>query len=194
MEQVSKVEGEKATFNTARQGLNQNGMRADNEQLGLSLIRQTSVMDKTEIIHETGLPAQTVSVITLALEEDGLLARAEPMRCKVGQRSLDLAPAKFLTEVQHRVRIMHPYPMPDNTVRFRASCKRNTDRGSGDCPALGVGIGPKRWVSALRKCADGKPARSLQKSARHKVSHVCLLQRLGRLLGRIGVRRSNKIV
>lgn len=194
MEQVSKVEGEKATFNTARQGLNQNGMRADNGQLGLSLIRQTSVMDKTEIIHETGLPAQTVSVITLALEEDGLLARAEPMRCKVGQRSLDLAPAEFLTEVQQRVRIMHPYPMPDNTVRFRASCKRNTDRGSGDCPALGVGIGPKRWVSALRKCTDGKPARSLQKPARHEVSHVCLLQRLGRPLGRIGVRRSNKIV
>ncbi|NNE89916.1 MAG: ROK family transcriptional regulator [Silicimonas sp.] len=114
-------------------------MRAYNERLVLSLIRQTGAMAKAEIARRTGLSAQTVSVIMRALEADGLLVRGEPVRGKIGQpsvpmslaedgafffglkvgrRSLDLILTDFVGEVRHRVRISHPYPTPDDTVNF----------------------------------------------------------------------------
>lgn len=139
MEQALKFGGEKATLDTAARGSNQSGMRAYNERLVLSLIRRAGAMPKAEIARQTGLSAQTVSVIMRALEADGLLVRGTPVRGKVGQpsvpmslakdgayffglkvgrRSLDLVLTDFLGEVQHRVRISHPYPTPDNTVTF----------------------------------------------------------------------------
>lgn len=142
MKQSLKIEGEQAPFETARRGSNQSGMRAYNERLVLSLIRQAGAMAKAEIARRTGLSAQTVSVIMRALEADGLLVRGEPIRGKIGQpsipmslakdgafffglkvgrRSIDLVLTDFLGEVQHRVRMSHPYPTPDNAVEFAAS-------------------------------------------------------------------------
>ncbi len=124
---------------TARRGSNQSGMRAYNERLVLSLIRQHGALAKADITRRTGLSAQTVSVIMRALEADGLLVRGQPVRGKIGQpstpvslakdgafffglkigrRSLDLVLTDFLGEVLHRVRVNHPYPTPENTVRF----------------------------------------------------------------------------
>lgn len=124
---------------STRRGSNQSGMRAYNERLVLSLIRQTGALAKAEIARRTGLSAQTVSVIMRALEADGLLMRGEPVRGKIGQpsvpmslakdgayffglkvgrRSLDLVLTDFLGHVKHRTRITHPYPTPDNTVAF----------------------------------------------------------------------------
>lgn len=139
MEPALKSEGDTASFDPARRGSNQSGMRAYNERLVLTLLRQSGAMAKAEIARETGLSAQTVSVIMRALEADGLLVRGKPVRGKVGQpsvpislakegafffglkvgrRSLDLILTDFLGTVQHRVRIQHPYPTPDNTVAF----------------------------------------------------------------------------
>lgn len=122
-----------------RRGSNQSGMRAYNERLVLSLIRQNGVLAKADITRSTGLSAQTVSVIIRALEGEGLLARGEPIRGKIGQpsvpmslakdgafffglkvgrRSLDLVLTDFLGEVLHRVHAMHFHPAPEGTVQF----------------------------------------------------------------------------
>lgn len=139
MEQSLKVESVNALPDTSRRGSNQSGMRAYNERLVLSLIRQSGAMAKAEIARRTGLSAQTVSVIMRALEADGLLVRGEPVRGKIGQpsipmhlaeegafffglkigrRSLELVLTDFLGTVQHRVRTSHPYPTPEKTVQF----------------------------------------------------------------------------
>ena len=59
-----------------QRGTNQSGMRAHNERLVLSLVRQHGSLAKTDIARMTGLSAQTVSVIMRELEEDGLLLQA----------------------------------------------------------------------------------------------------------------------
>ena len=59
-------------------GTNQSGMRAQNERLVLSLVRQHGALAKSDIARITGLSAQTVSVIMRALEQDGLLLRGQP--------------------------------------------------------------------------------------------------------------------
>lgn len=123
---------------TAR-GTNQSGLRAHNERLVLTLIRQTGPLSKAEIARMTGLSAQTVSVIMRGLEAEGLLAKCAPLRGKVGQpqvpmklaaggayflglkvgrRSLDLILIDFLGTVLGRVHQPHRYPEPDGAVRF----------------------------------------------------------------------------
>lgn len=139
MDQISALDKEKPARDAARRGSNQSGMRAHNERLVLSLIRQSGAIAKAEIARRTGLSAQTVSVIIRALEADGLLTRGEPVRGKIGQpsipmsiakdgafffglkvgrRSLDLVLTDFLGDVAHRVRKSHPYPTPDATLEF----------------------------------------------------------------------------
>ena len=139
MEQVLKSDGQDPTANAPRRGSNQSGMRASNERLVLSLIRETGALPKAEIARRTGLSAQTVSVIIRALEADGLLERGTPVRGKIGQpsvpmrlakegafffglkigrRSLDLVLTNFVGEVQDRVHVSHAYPTPDHTIRF----------------------------------------------------------------------------
>lgn len=145
MEQGLNTEDETTALDTLQRGSNQSGMRAYNERLVLSMIRQNGAMAKAEIARRTGLSAQTVSVIMRALEADGLLVRGEPVRgrigqpsipmslakdgafffgLKVGRRSLDLVLTDFLGEVCHRVRATHPYPTPDNTIQFVADAIR----------------------------------------------------------------------
>jgi len=139
MEHGLKSNGDAPPLDTSRRGSNQSGMRAYNERLVLSLIRQAGAMAKAEIARRTGLSAQTGSVIMRALEADGLLVRGDPVRgrvgqpsvpmslakhgafffgLKVGRRSLDLVLTDFLGEVQHRLRSSRSHPTPDNTVQF----------------------------------------------------------------------------
>ena len=66
-------------------GTTQTGVRLYNERLLLSLIRKHDSLPKAEIARQTGLSAQTVSVIVRQLEADGLLLREKPQRGKVGQ-------------------------------------------------------------------------------------------------------------
>lgn len=127
------------TFPEGVRGSNQSGMRAHNERLVLTLIRQMGPLAKTSIAKLTGLSAQTVSVIMRALEADGLLQKGAPVRGKVGQpsvpmglcadgayflglkvgrRSLDLVLIDFLGNLQGRVHLTHRFPTPDGVVRF----------------------------------------------------------------------------
>ncbi len=124
---------------SALRGSNQSGMRAHNERLVLSLVRQHSALAKSDIARITGLSAQTVSVIMRALEQDGLLLRGEPLRgrigqpsvpmslapdgafffgLKIGRRSADLALVDFLGRVRGARRRIYRYPTPDAVVAF----------------------------------------------------------------------------
>ncbi len=69
------VDGRSNPEDQGLRGTNQSGMRAQNERLVLSLLRQHGALAKSDIARITGLSAQTVSVIMRALEQDGLLQR-----------------------------------------------------------------------------------------------------------------------
>lgn len=120
-------------------GTNQSGMRAHNERLVLSLVRQNGALAKSDLARMTGLSAQTVSVIMRGLEQDGLLVRGEPIRgrigqpsvpmslaaegafflgLKVGRRSADLILIDFLGRIRAARRRTYHYPTPDAVVGF----------------------------------------------------------------------------
>ncbi|WP_151717919.1 ROK family transcriptional regulator [Gemmobacter serpentinus] len=122
-------------------GSNQSGMRAHNERLVLTLVRQHGALAKSDIARMTGLSAQTVSVIMRALEQDGLLARGTPMRgrigqpsvpmslaadgalflgLKIGRRSADLCLVDFTGALRDIRRKVYRYPTPDNVLAFVA--------------------------------------------------------------------------
>ncbi len=114
-------------------------MRAYNERLVLSLVRQHGALAKSDIARITGLSAQTVSVIMRGLEADGLLPRATRSaaasasprcRCrlapagafffglKIGRRSVDLVLIDFLGTIIAERRSTYRYPTPEAVVRF----------------------------------------------------------------------------
>lgn len=120
-------------------GSNQSGMRAHNERLVLSLLRQQGALAKSDLARVTGLSAQTVSVIMRSLENDGLLLRGEPIRgrigqpsvpmslsgegaffigLKIGRRSADLMLVDFLGRVRATRRRIYRYPTPQTVVSF----------------------------------------------------------------------------
>ena len=123
----------------AARGSNLSGVRAHNERLVLTLIRERGPLAKSDIARLSGLSAQTVSVIMRALELDGLLIKGAPVRGKVGQpsvpmalnpqgayffglkigrRSLDLVLTDFLGTVQGRLQHTHSYPSPKSVIEF----------------------------------------------------------------------------
>src|SRR5215217_2162582 len=114
-------------------GTNQTGVRLYNERLVLSLIRRHGDLPKADIARMTGLSPQTISIITNALEADGLLLRGNPLRGKVGQplvpyslnpegalsfglkigrRSVDLYLINFAGETLGLLHRTYPYPTP----------------------------------------------------------------------------------
>jgi len=123
-------------------GTNQSGMRAQNERLVLTLVRQHGALAKSDIARITGLSAQTVSVIMRSLEHDGLLARGTPQRgrigqpsvpmslapegafflgLKIGRRSVDLTLIDFLGRVVGMQRQLYRYPTPDAVISFMSA-------------------------------------------------------------------------
>lgn len=120
-------------------GSNQSGMRAHNERLVLSILRQQGALAKSDLARITGLSVQTVSVIMRGLEQDGLLLRGEPIRgrigqpsvpmsldaegafflgLKIGRRSADLMLVDFLGRVRSSRRRIYRYPTPSTVVAF----------------------------------------------------------------------------
>ncbi|MDP3961329.1 MAG: ROK family transcriptional regulator [Pseudorhodobacter sp.] len=114
-------------------------MRAHNERMVLSLVRQQGALAKTDIARISGLSAQTVSVIMRALEQDGLLLRGEPVRgrigqpsvpmslnpesafflgLKIGRRSVDLTLIDFLGHTRALRHRLYRYPTPDAVLAF----------------------------------------------------------------------------
>ncbi len=158
-------------------GTNQSGMRDHNERLVLSLVRRHGALAKSDIARMTGLSAQTVSVIMRGLEDEGLLARGEPVRgrvgqpsipmslaaegafffgLKVGRRSADLVLTDFRGRLRAARRKVYRYPTPDAVVGFVTEAAPEL---SGELsPALrgrimGMGVAMPfqlwNWVSVL---------------------------------------------
>lgn len=155
--------GERSAAPTAPRGTNQSGMRAYNEKLILSLIRQHGALAKSDLTRLTGLSAQTISVIMRSLEGDGLLARGEPVRgrigqpsvplsldpdgayfygLKIGRRSVDLVLADFHGRTIAFERQTYRYPTPDAVVKFvRKKLPAMTNRLPASKRARVAGIG-----------------------------------------------------
>ncbi len=134
-------------------GTNQSGMRAHNERLVLSLVRQHGSLAKSDIARMTKLSAQTVSVIMRELERDGLLRKEEPIRGKIGQpsipmslhpegafflglkigrRSAELVLIDFVGEVRAMLHSSYLYPAPEETIAFVRKGIRTLRAGLSD--------------------------------------------------------------
>ena len=72
-------------------GSSQGGLRQYNERVVLQAIRLQGALPAAEIARVTSLTAQTISLITKRLLDDGLLMKGEPQRGKVGQPSIPLS-------------------------------------------------------------------------------------------------------
>jgi predicted NBD/HSP70 family sugar kinase len=72
-------------------GSSQGGLRQYNERVVLQAIRLHGALPGAEIARLTQLTAQTISLITKRLLDDGLLVKGEPQRGKVGQPSVPLS-------------------------------------------------------------------------------------------------------
>lgn len=155
----------------AARGLDQVGVRAFNERVILSLVRQESGLARVEIARRTGLSAQTVSVIIRSLQRDGLLQAGEPIKGKVGQpqvpmslapegafslglkvgrRSVDLALMNFTGEVIDQLSETYAYPLPDQVLRFAKKgaatlAKRLPPAQRGRIVGLGVATPSFLW-------------------------------------------------
>ncbi len=123
-------------------GINQTGLRAHNERLVLSLLRQYGTLSKAEIARHTGLSAQTISVINRALETEHLVFRGQPVRGRIGQpsvpmalnpdgafsiglrigrRSADLVLMDFVGTLRAQVQVTYRYPTPERILAFVAA-------------------------------------------------------------------------
>lgn len=72
-------------------GLNQISVGSYNERLILSLLLQNQGISRMEIGQKTGLSAQTVSVIVRSLEQEGLVAKGEARRGRVGPPTIPMS-------------------------------------------------------------------------------------------------------
>ncbi|SDK40469.1 ROK family transcriptional regulator [Aliiruegeria lutimaris] len=166
-------------------GSNQSGLRAHNERLILSLLRNKGPMPKAEIARVTGLSAQSVSVIMRGLEQEGLLERGEAIRGKVGQpsvpmrlspngayffglkigrRSIDLLLVDFIGNVLGRTHLAHAYPTPGEVIRFALSSvqelrKKLSPEQAPRIAGLGIAIPFRLWDWAV---SIGAPAEEIR--------------------------------
>ncbi len=120
-------------------GSNQARVRDYNERLVLSLIQRENELSRAEIARRTGLSPQAVNLITRQLEKDGLLARGQPVRgrvgqpsipmrlepsggfafgLKVGRRSAEVILLDFAGKLRAQQQTAYPWPEPEAIVAF----------------------------------------------------------------------------
>jgi predicted NBD/HSP70 family sugar kinase len=87
----ARTTGREAPAHLRPRGSSQGGLRQYNERVVLQAIRLHGALPGAEIARLTQLTAQTVSMITKRLLDDGLLLKQAPQRGKVGQPSVPLA-------------------------------------------------------------------------------------------------------
>ena len=120
-------------------GSNQSALRAHNERLVLTLLRNRGALSKSQIAKMTGLSAQAAGVIMKHLETEGFLSRGKPRRGRVGQPSIPMSAAadaayffglkigrrvsevaliNFMGEPVRQLSQAHFCPTPNSTVAF----------------------------------------------------------------------------
>ena len=118
-------------------GSSQGGLRQYNERVVLQAVRLHGALPAAEIARLSQLTAQTVSLITKRLLDDGLLLKGEPQRGKVGQpsvplrlnpdgayaigvkvgrRSLDVVLVDFTAQVRQRWQLDYRHADPDQLL------------------------------------------------------------------------------
>ena len=132
--------------------------RPRNERLVLALVRRHGTLSKAEIARRSGLSAQTATVITRRLEDEGLLRRGTPEKgrigqpavpfsldpggavafgIKVGRRSAEFMAIDLVGDTVAYERIGYGYPAPDKVLGFIGACLG----GYGDRSGLtGIGV------------------------------------------------------
>lgn len=146
-------------------GSNQGGLRQYNERVVLQALRLHGPLPGADLARLTGLTAQTVSLITKRLLDEGYLRKGAPVRGKVGQpsvplslnpqgayaiglkvgrRQLDTLLVDFTGEVQGRWSWPYAFPDPDELLpeitRRLAAIRRKLGPEVRD-RVCGVGIG-----------------------------------------------------
>ena len=132
-------EPDPSTRKSLNRGSNQIAVRGYNERLILQLVRWHPGLTKSEVVRETGLSPNAVSVIFRALEEAEFIVKEPPIRGRIGQpstpvrlnpearhyvglnigrRSADLALIDFVGTVRSSVSIRYAYPTPEGIRDF----------------------------------------------------------------------------
>ena len=113
------------------------GLRAYNERLTITAIRQAGALSKAEIARTTGLSGQAATVIVNSLLDEGLLVKREKVRgrigkpftpialnpegaysigVKIGRRSLEVLLVDFAGAVVASRSTSYPAPLPARTM------------------------------------------------------------------------------
>jgi len=118
-------------------GSSQGGLRQYNERVVLQALRLHGALPAAELARLTHLTAQTISLISKRLLDDGLLLKGTPLRGKVGQpsvplalnpdgafaigvklgrRSLDVLLVDFIGAVRWRWSLAYRFPDPETVI------------------------------------------------------------------------------
>ncbi len=145
-------------------GSSQGGLRQYNERVVLQALRLHGALPAAELARLTGLTAQTISLITKHLLDEGLLRKGEPQRGKVGQpsvplsldpdgafsvgikigrRSLDVLLVDFSGAPRERWSLDYPFPEPHQVLAEIGARLKDVDTRLGPSKRRrlqGVGI------------------------------------------------------
>lgn len=163
-------------------GSSQGGLRQYNERVVLQALRLHGALPAAELARLTHLTAQTISMITKRLLDDGLLLKGAPLRGKVGQpsvplslnpdgafsvgvkvgrRSLDVLLLDFAGQARERWSIGYDFPDPDELLPEIGARLQDIRRvlGPDRHPRLqGIGIAAPLQLSAWREMLGADPA------------------------------------
>jgi predicted NBD/HSP70 family sugar kinase len=182
-------------------GSSQGGVRQYNERVVLQAIRQHGAMAGADLARLTRLTAQTVSLITKRLLDDGLLLKGEPVRGKVGQpsvplaldadgaysigikvgrRSMDMLLVDFAGEVRQRAGLRYEFPDPDELLPEIAQAVKAFKRAlpaSRRDRLQGIGIAAPLSLGGWQQLLGADPA------VADKWNQLDLSERVGRATG-----------
>ncbi|MEM9969629.1 MAG: ROK family transcriptional regulator [Pseudomonadota bacterium] len=143
-------------------GSDQTGLRDQNARLVLSYIRRHGALAGAEIARRSGLSAQTVSNILRALQADGLVAKGDAVKGKVGKpsvpvalnpvgahavglnigrRSAEFVLVDFLGTPLSEFAVSYPFPTPDCVFPFLSRCLRDALAAHPEAATTLAGVG-----------------------------------------------------
>lgn len=163
-------------------GSSQGGLRQYNERVVLQAVRLHGALPSADIARLTHLTAQTISLISKRLLDDGLLVKGAPLRGKVGQpsvplslnpdgafavgikvgrRSMDVLLIDFTGAVRERSTLEYRLPDPDLLLaeigRRLAALRRKLGPGKRQL-VQGVGIAAPLSIGGWRQLLGFPPA------------------------------------
>lgn len=159
------------TDTQAGQGVTPSRLRNHNERAMLTKLREHGALASAELARILNVSAQTASVITRALEKDGLILKGQPVKGKVGKpqvpvalhpdgafafgvqigrRGADLILMDLAGNTRQHDRISYKYPAPaiiEDFVRDRvaSACKDMSDESRRRIVGLGIATPFELW-------------------------------------------------